>query len=100
MTTSMMRCHWKSPKPKSPRSQTNPDMARLLLACITALVVVAPHAAAQTRPDKDYLVYVLSEAADRITLVRFGPKGARVDHDLHTGEMPTDINGPHGISIS
>ena len=32
--------------------------------------------------------------------MRFGPDGARVDHDLHTGAMPTDINGPHGIAIS
>jgi DNA-binding beta-propeller fold protein YncE len=75
-------------------------MARLLLACISAFIFLAANAAAQTRPDKDYLVYVLSESADRITLVRFGPKGARVDHDLHTGEMPTDINGPHGLVIS
>src|SRR5258708_21300622 len=54
----------------------------------------------ETKPDKDYLVYVLSESADRIALVRFGPGGARVDHDLHTGEMPTDINGPHGLAIA
>ena len=66
----------------------------LLFICAAAL------ASAQTKPDKDYLVYVLSESADRIALVRFGPDGARVDHDLHTGEMPTDLNGPHGIAIS
>lgn len=75
-------------------------MVRLLLACIAAVIVTAPPVVAQTRPDKDYLVYVLSESADRITLVRFGPHGARVDHDLHTGEMPTDINGPHGLAIA
>jgi DNA-binding beta-propeller fold protein YncE len=76
-------------------------MARLLLlACITVIIVTSLNVGAQTRPDKDYLVYVLSESADRITLVRFGPRGARVDHDLHTGDMPTDINGPHGLVIS
>src|SRR5258705_529457 len=74
-------------------------MVRLLLACITALIIT-PQVAPQARPDKDYLVYVLSESADRIALVRFGPKGARVDHDLHTGEMPSDINGPHGIAVA
>jgi hypothetical protein len=37
---------------------------------------------AQTRPDKDYLVYVVSESADKIALIRFGPQGARVDHAL------------------
>jgi DNA-binding beta-propeller fold protein YncE len=74
-------------------------MARFLFVFIVALIVAAP-VVAQTKPDKDYLVYVLSESADRIALVRFGPGGARVDHSLHTGDMPTDINGPHGIAIS
>lgn len=54
----------------------------------------------EAKPAQDYLVYVLSESADRIALIRFGPGGARVDHDLHTGAMPTDLNGPHGIAIS
>lgn len=57
-------------------------------------------AASQTRPDKDYLVYVLSESADKIALVRFGPDGARVEHQFDTGDMPIDLDGPHGIVIS
>src|SRR6478609_9306257 len=72
---------------------------RVLLALL--LLVVGPlllHA--QTKPDKEYLVYVLSEAADKISLVRFGPEGIRVDHELQTGDMPVDIDGPHGIVIS
>ena len=55
---------------------------------------------AQTKPDKDYLVYVVSESADKIALIRFGPNGARIDHELQTGDMPVDIDGPHGIVIS
>lgn len=55
---------------------------------------------AQSKPDREYLVYVLSENADKISLIRFGPNGARVDHELSTGDMPTDIDGPHGIAIS
>lgn len=54
----------------------------------------------QTPTDRDYLVYVLSESADKITLVRFGPKGAMVERSFDTGSMPTDIDGPHGIAIS
>jgi DNA-binding beta-propeller fold protein YncE len=54
----------------------------------------------QTKPAKDYLVYVVSESADKIALVRFGPKGARIDHQIDTGDMPIDIDGPHGIVIS
>jgi len=74
---------------------------RLALFLTIALVVLTPTAAfAQTRPDKDYLFYVVSESADKIALIRFGPNGARVDHDLQTGDMPVDIDGPHGIVIS
>ena len=55
---------------------------------------------AQTKPDKEYFVYVLSEAADKISLVRFGPEGIRIDHEIDTGDMPVDIDGPHGIVVS
>ena len=54
----------------------------------------------QTRPDKDYLLYVLSESADKISLIRFGPDGFRVERQIDTGDMPVDIDGPHGIVIS
>jgi DNA-binding beta-propeller fold protein YncE len=67
----------------------------LALALFAALTT-----SAQTKPDKDYLAYVVSESADKIALIRFGPNGARVDHDLQTGDMPVDIDGPHGIVIS
>lgn len=77
---------------------------RLLIPAVLVLAAVAcasdQPASAQAKPDKDYLVYVLSEAADKISLVRFGPGGARVDHELPTGDMPVDIDGPHGIAIS
>jgi len=74
---------------------------RFAIFLTIALVVLTPAAAfAQTRPDKDYLFYVVSESADKIALIRFGPNGARVDHDLQTGDMPVDIDGPHGIVIS
>ena len=64
------------------------------------LVLCASTSLAQTKPDKDYLVYVLSESADKISLIRFGPNGARIDHQLDTGDMPVDIDGPHGIIMS
>jgi DNA-binding beta-propeller fold protein YncE len=66
----------------------------LLLTWLTAL------SHAQVKPDRDYLVYVLSESADKIALVRFGPDGARIERQIDTGEMPVDIDGPHGIVIS
>jgi DNA-binding beta-propeller fold protein YncE len=65
-----------------------------------SLSMTGSHTFAQAKPDKDYLVYVLSEAADTISLVRFGPSGARVEREVPTGDMPTDIDGPHGIAVS
>jgi DNA-binding beta-propeller fold protein YncE len=71
-----------------------------VLFILAVTIVTAPSAFAQTKPNKVYLVYVVSESADKIALIRFGPNGARVDHDLQTGDMPVDIDGPHGIVIS
>jgi DNA-binding beta-propeller fold protein YncE len=71
----------------------------ILLALV--LIAFSPFfARSQTRPDKDYLVYVLSEGADKIALVRFGPAGIKIDHQIDTGDMPIDIDGPHGIVVS
>lgn len=69
----------------------------------------APAAAAPTSiapvtvvepPTKDYLVYTVAESADQLALVRFGPKGLRIERQQKVGMMPTEINGPHGISVS
>ena len=70
----------------------------ILSLSILLLIALYPSSArAQAKPDKDYLVYVLSEGADKIALVRFGPAGARIDRQIETGDMPVDIDGPHGI---
>lgn len=69
----------------------------LLLVFCSGNIAQSP---AQTKPQQDYLFYVLSEAADKISLIRFGPNGARVEHDLQTGDMPIDIDGPHGLAVS
>ena len=57
--------------------------------------VAAPQSASS-----GYLVYVASEAADRISLVRFWPGGASVEREMPTGLMPTSIDGPHGLAVS
>ena len=59
----------------------------------TASVPAAP-------PARDYLVYVVSEAADKVTLIRFGPAGAIAEHEVNVGIMPADVDGPHGIAVS
>jgi DNA-binding beta-propeller fold protein YncE len=72
---------------------------KLALALAT-LTMLSSAALAQGQPAQDYLVYVVSESADKVSLVRFGPKGAKVERSFGTGVMPTDVDGPHGISIS
>jgi DNA-binding beta-propeller fold protein YncE len=75
--------------------------ARCVYVLVLLLIVLCPaYASSQTKPDKDYLVYVLSESADKIALVRFGPDGARVEQQFDTGDMPIDLDGPHGIVVS
>jgi DNA-binding beta-propeller fold protein YncE len=50
----------------------------------------------------DYLVWVASEATDRIALVRFSPatRVARVEREFTIGLLPTDPDGPHGLAVS
>jgi DNA-binding beta-propeller fold protein YncE len=75
-------------------------MVRYTIVLLVLLLIAPGPLRSQTKPDKDYLVYVLSEGADKIALIRFGPAGARIDHQIDTGDMPVDIDGPHGIVIA
>jgi DNA-binding beta-propeller fold protein YncE len=72
----------------------------VFILLVAGVMVTAVSVAAQRPPEQDYLVYVLSESTDKISVVRFGPKGARVEHSFETGVMPTDVDGPHGIAVS
>ncbi len=69
-----------------------------LIACVL-LTLIQP-SLTQKPPGQDYLVYVLSEAADKISLIRFGPAGAKVEKEFTTGLMEPDIDGPHGIAFA
>src|SRR5262252_848655 len=73
---------------------------RKFLPALLVVTVCAAYASAQQKPDKDYLAYVVSESADKISIIRFGPAGARIDHQFDTGIMPSDIDGPHGLAFS
>ena len=48
----------------------------------------------------EYVVYVVSEGADKITRVRFRPSGARIEREITTGIMPAELDGPHGLAIA
>jgi DNA-binding beta-propeller fold protein YncE len=62
----------------------------------------APAAPAATpqKPTNDYWVYVGAESADQLHRIRFGPGGAVVEKTINIGELPTEMEGPHGLIIS
>ena len=92
--------------------RTLPSYRVPFAAAMTAFLTLGVSGAAQmptaqtstepaiVKPTQDYLVYVVCESADKIVLIRFGPKGAQIESQTRTGLMPTDINGPHGIAVS
>jgi DNA-binding beta-propeller fold protein YncE len=65
-----------------------------------ALVIVLAASAGVRAAGSDYLLFVASEAADTITLVRFNTNGGRVEREIPTGIMPTAIDGPHGLAVA
>lgn len=80
--------------------QINPFIRIRYSLILIALISLAANAPAQRPPDRDYLIYVVCESADKVALVRFGPKGARLEREIETGAMPSDIDGPHGVVVS
>ena len=75
-------------------------IALLALACIEIGALAQTATPPPVIPNQDYLVYVVCESADKIVLLRFGPKGLQIESQSRTGLMPMDINGPHGIAVS
>jgi DNA-binding beta-propeller fold protein YncE len=72
----------------------------LALACLGFCALAQTATPSPELPKQDYLVYVVCESADKIVLLRFGPKGLQIENQTRTGLMPMDINGPHGIAVS
>ena len=52
------------------------------------------------RPPATYWVYVGAESADFIHRVRFGPDGTVIERTTTIGELPNEMEGPHGLAIS
>jgi 6-phosphogluconolactonase (cycloisomerase 2 family) len=72
-------------------------MTRLLIALVACMAGVT-FPAAQPRV-RDYQVYVASEAADKISILRFDGTSFHVERQFDTGVMPVDIDGPHGLAL-
>lgn len=60
----------------------------------------APGPTTTPTPSTSYRVYVGAESADLMHRIRFGPGGASVENTIPVGRYPTEIEGPHGITIS
>ncbi len=73
---------------------------RLSLLATVLLLLSGVRGVQASLPAQDYLVFVVCESADTLTLLRFGPGGLHVEKQAKVGMMPMDINGPHGIAVS
>ena len=71
-------------------------MIRRVAIALGALALIASAPA----PERDYLVFVASEATDQIALIRFGPAGARIERKRLTGFNPSEPDGPHGLAVA
>jgi DNA-binding beta-propeller fold protein YncE len=69
------------------------------LAAAVGLVATAM-ASAPAPPTRDYLVFVASESADSVALIRFGPKGIAVERQRYVGSARNEPAGPHGVGVS
>ena len=69
------------------------------VVALAALIWAGGSAAAQENRG-DYTAYVVSESADQVSRIRFGPEGARVERTFPVGTRPTEIDGPHGVAVS
>jgi DNA-binding beta-propeller fold protein YncE len=52
------------------------------------------------KPTATYWVYAGAESADFIHRVRFGPDGTFVERTTGIGELPNEMEGPHGLVIT
>ena len=84
-------------------------MKRVVVA-LTLGVALAPASCATTpvrdeaqmpaTPAADYLAFVASEGNDEIALIRFDGRTARVERVNRITVNPTELMGPHGITVS
>jgi DNA-binding beta-propeller fold protein YncE len=84
---------------------SNTILRAALLGCalagsVASLPVHAGQERAPARPTSRYWVYVGAESADLLHRIRFGPDGTTVEKTFSIGELPNEMEGPHGLAIS
>lgn len=76
-------------------------LAATAAGCAGGAGGTAPKASAASPQAATYEVYVANESSDIVSRVAFTPGvGARVVKEIPVGIMPTDIDGPHGLTVS
>lgn len=71
----------------------------LMRGLLASTLILASTLPAQEGPAGDYYVYVAAESEDEVALVRFGPDGAEVAERIAVGIYPTEMDGPHGLTV-
>lgn len=81
-----------------------PSPAALCKAAALLLVPLAleaqPRPTRPAPPTSNYWIYVGAESADQLYRIKFGPAGAAVEKTIGVGEIPTEMEGPHGLQVS
>jgi YVTN family beta-propeller protein len=78
--------------------------AAMLLVASASLVAQQPAAfppvTAPPSATTPFTLYVTSESGDIVTRIEVGPQGWRKVKEITVGVMPTDIDGPHNVTVS
>ena len=66
---------------------------------LAVLLLASAGATIDETPPRDYRLYVAAESSDEVYLVHFDGETARAQQRISVGRFPTEIEGPHGLSI-
>jgi YVTN family beta-propeller protein len=75
-------------------------IAVVIFGLLPRAVLAQQAAAVLEKPAANYWVYVGAESADKMHRLRFGPSGFVVERTWEIGELPAEMEGPHGVQIS
>lgn len=69
-------------------------------APVSAQQPAAAATAVAEKPTANYWVIVGAESADKMHRLRFGPAGFVVEKSWEIGELPVEMEGPHGVQVT
>ena len=74
--------------------------ARWSVALAVLAAGAVPARAAQGTAGAGYFLYAAAESSDEVFVVRFDGERAAIEQRLEVGYMATEIEGPHGMTVS